>query len=189
MSRVPLATSETCEGLQQHLRRPTCGMEWFDNGTAMHMARLEPILESDETGLESSSTLPNGHAEPRLKGIDEGTRGNHAVNEWMFSAKNVPHQSYIGEPLLSEYSFDQEDISRTCPLWSDNLSHHLGLWDASGDFEDHWSRFCDMDWDIFQKLPEDIKRHLGREWEADHLDPVRYIYPLCPVHANRQARR
>lgn len=41
------------------------------------------------------------------------------------------------------------------------------------EFDDHWSRLCEMDWEIFQELPRDVKQRLEKEWEFD-LDPVRY---------------
>ncbi len=173
MSRVPLATSKTGVGLPGQLRRPTCAMEWFYNGTAMHWTRLDPILEADEAAWESAFTPPFEHTpRPWYTQIAEKSRGSQTVNEW--TADEAPPQLYPGEPQHSTCRFDQKEISRACAVLRNNFSQHQ-RWVASAEFEDHWSRLCDMDWDIFQNLPEDIKRRLGREWEVDELDPVRYI--------------
>jgi hypothetical protein len=128
-------------------------MEWFSDGAAR--TRLDPILESDEQAWQSTSTSPSEFAlEPWFTAeIVERPSGDRAVNERRCST--------AGEPLQSKYRADgQTDVSRGCGV----------------EFENHWSRLCELDWEIFQDLPEDIKRRLGNvEWEPDELDPVRYF--------------
>jgi hypothetical protein len=131
-------------------------MEWFSDGGAR--TRLDPILESDQQAWQSTSTSPSELAlEPWFTAeIFERPSGDRAVNERRCSTAE--------EQLLSKYQADgQTNVSRGCG-------------DGDVEFENHWSRLCELDWEIFQDLPEDIKRRLGNlEWEPDELDPIRYF--------------
>jgi hypothetical protein len=96
---------------------------------------------------------------------------DQAVNGTWADSKRPPRPSqiYSTEPLFDCYN----DASVT--HWQAVLRDALGRWSASDpdEFEDHWSRLCDREWDIVQGLPEDIKRRLGNEWDFDELEPVR----------------
>lgn len=130
-----------------------------------------------ERGLHASAISCSGATLP-TQPIAKRLTYEQAVNRtWVVApSKNTPRQIYSTEPLHAT-SFDYNDASMTHwqAMSRDALSQHR-YWGASDpdEFEDHWSRLCDMEWDIVQELPQDIKRRLGNEWELDELEPVRY---------------
>jgi len=120
--------------------------------------RPDTINDSDDKKWELSFTLANQ------------TSAVHGKDDGNVEAPDNQHPSDLPSSL------DQTDEPNSITTFRENLSRDgqcFGRVSSTSDqFEDHWSRLCEMDWNIVQDLPCDLKRRLGEEWESDDLDPI-----------------
>lgn len=171
--------SHSCAGLFELLGVPAFEMEVPSHGTAVYGSRLDTIVESEEKAWDADFTLPPHRVQvPHSRPIVKRLTCERAVNPtWFLESKNTPRQIYSTQPLhFTSFDYNDAAVTHRQVILHEELAQHRH-WGTSDpdEFEDHWSRLCDMEWDIVQELPENIKRRLGNEWEFDELEPVRYI--------------